>query len=286
MNYLAKLSGKKIAVIGLGYIGSRLADFLKGLQEKFDFRLFEITRENLHLIKKEKFDYIFNCAGNTGDFRRQPVKTVESNIQLNTYLLENCQIGESLVCLSSTRIYGFTENEEKIFTETDSVAQDHLSADALYDNAKKLMECFLLNTPRDYRKIIIRLSNVYGDYKLNDLDDSTFLKLMLRCKYENEKLTTRQNIDSTKDYIFVEDALDGILRGGLLSETDDVYNICSGKSYSVKEWAEFLSLSVESISDQPRLYSKVSNEKSREKLGFTVTKDLGNLSLADIIKYE
>jgi nucleoside-diphosphate-sugar epimerase len=93
----------------------------------------------------------------------------------------------------------------------------------------------------------------------------------------------RQNSNSTKDYIYIEDALEGILRSGILSAADDVYNICSGSSYSVQDWAEFLNSSIESVSDSPILYSRVSTRKAQEKLGFRVKQNLKNLRLADIV---
>ncbi len=287
MDYLENLAGKAIAVVGLGYVGSHLLDLLKSREKESSIKIFGITRRNINLLSEESFDYVFNCAGNTGNFWQQPINTVESNIQLNAFLLEKCKIAESLVTLSSTRIYGFTEDANKVFDEDYSVAQHHhLMMDALYDNAKKLMECLLMNTPRDYKKVVIRLSNVYGDFRLRDLDDSTFLKLMLRHKYKNEKFIVKQNISSTKDYIFIKDALEGILRAGILSRNDDVYNICSGTSYSANDWAKFLDLRIEQISQVPALYSNISNKKSQTKIGFVSKYKLEDLGQTDVIKYE
>lgn len=286
MDFRDALADKKIAVIGLGYVGSQLINLLKKIRQDSDFEIFEINRKNLDLLAAEEFDYVFNCAGNTGDFRRQPIKTVESNVGLNVFILENCRIRESLVALSSTRIYGFSSDKETIFSENDFALQDHLKLESIYDNAKKLMECLLLNTPRDYRKIVIRLSNVFGKYEAADLDDSTFLKLMLRHRYENKPLDVRQNLESSKDYVFIEDALDGILRGGILSKTDDVFNICSGKSYSIKDWAEFLNLTVRQIGEPQPTHSSVSNAKAEKLLDFAAQNTLEKLSIPNVIKYE
>ena len=43
--------------------------------------------DNFKSISKFEFDYVFNCAGNTGDFRNQILETVESNISLAIFLL-------------------------------------------------------------------------------------------------------------------------------------------------------------------------------------------------------
>lgn len=286
MSYLEILQGKSVAIVGLGYIGTRLFNFLTHLQRKSDFQIIGVNRQNIRVLEEQEFDFVFNCAGNTGDFRCKPLETVESNIQLTTYLLRHCRISDTLVCLGSTRIYGFTADPETIFREGNLTPSNHMSADALYDNAKKMMECLLLNTPRSYKRVVVRLSNVFGDYSSKELSDGTFLELMLQHKIRNEKLTVRQNINSTKDYVFIEDALDGILRAGTLSETSDVYNICSGKSYSVADWAHFLNLSIESTSNAPVSYSRVSNEKAGKELAFVSKFDLERLRLEDVIRYE
>lgn len=281
-SYIERLLGKSVAVIGFGYLGSRLYQLLRSYRDTLDIQVKVLNRQNIAEIASTRFDYVFNCAGNTGDFRNQPIETVESNIELTSYILKTCDIREALVCLSSTRIYGFSSDPAKIFFETDSTIQDHLSLEAIYDNSKRMMECLLINTPRRYRKVIVRLSNVFGDFRLVDLDDSTFLKLMLRYRYQNEKLEVRQSVESRKDYVFIDDALDGILRSGIVGETDDIYNICSGQSYSVKDWATFLQLNIDPVSIEEAAYSMVSNEKAKSKVGFVNRNRLEDLSIADI----
>jgi nucleoside-diphosphate-sugar epimerase len=285
-DYLKRLSGKAIAVVGLGYIGSRLASYLASKQAGIGFDLYLVGRANIEILRSRPFDYVFNCAGNTGDFRRFPLETVESNVGLTASILANSEIREALVCLSSTRIYGFTADHQRVFAETDALPNHLPGLDALYDDTKKLMESMLLSTVRDYRKISVRLSNIYGRYSSDDLDDSTFLKLMLRHAREKESLSVDQNLLSTKDYIFVDDALDGILRAGILSERDEVYNVCAGKSYSIRDWADVLGLRVESNCDGPRLYSRVSNQKAQNDLGFECCVDLEDLERKLIVDYE
>jgi len=146
------------------------------------------------------------------------------------------------------------------------------------------MECLLLNTPKSYRKVVARLSNVYGDFQLSDLDDSTFLKMMMRHSHENKRFLIEQNINSTKDYIFLDDAIEGILRAAIYAEDDDVFNICSGKSESVIAWANFLNVDVEPNPRAEPVYSNVSNQKAGLALGFWSETKLSDLRRSDVIQ--
>jgi len=280
------LAGKAIAVVGMGYIGSRLLAHLGSCSEEIELDVDPIGRNDLDRLGSRTYDYVFNTAGNTGDFRQKPLETVESNIGLTGFILQHCSIREALVCLSSTRIYGFSKDQEKVFLESDPVAGGKPRLDSLYDDAKKLMESMMAATPRNYRKIVVRLSNVYGRYAADDMDDSTFLKVMLRHRRDNERLVIRQNPRSTKDYIFVDEAIDGILRAGVLSHCDDVYNICSGKSHSVCDWADLLGLSLELESDAAETHSKVSNEKALGQIGFQSRLDIASIDIEDLVSYE
>ena len=140
MNF-SELYNKKIGVIGIGYIGSNLITYLKSL----NINTLPITKENIDVIEKEEFDHIINCAGNSGDFRQKLIETVESNVSLNSYILEKAKIKYSYIYLSSTRVYGFSDNDNFIFEENSYNCYDSLNLDYIYDGSKKLAESLLIN---------------------------------------------------------------------------------------------------------------------------------------------
>ena len=131
---LTELNNKKIGILGIGYIGSNLLAYLK----KFNIEAIEISRKNLNNFKGEKFDYFINCAGNSGDFRENLIETVQSNVNLNSYILENIKIKYNYIYLSSSRIYGFSKNDKIIFDENSLNNYNNLSLDYIYDGSKKL----------------------------------------------------------------------------------------------------------------------------------------------------
>jgi nucleoside-diphosphate-sugar epimerase len=278
---------KTIGIVGLGYIGRHLFQVFQKYQSGFNLRILCFNRENLNKIGDIEVDYLFNCAGYTGDFRTKPFETIDANINLPVFLLKNARIKTAFVSLSSTRIYGFTKNKKRVFTELDSSKEQHTEGGYIYDGSKMMMESLLLNHAKtsDFKIVIPRLSNVFGRYTLADLDDSTFLKVLLKASISPKKIETAQNKNSAKDYIFIDDAVEGILRVALFSKDNTCYNICSGQSHTLKTWADYLDIKLECVKNTPPQYSTVSYEKARIEIGFKPRHSLKNISISEILYF-
>lgn len=265
-----QLNNKKIGVLGLGYIGSSIIELLYEIKKEnqIDFEIIPINKQNISLISEYQFDYFIQCAGNSGDFRNNLSETLESNICLNIELLKKLNISQSFVYISSTRIYGFSDNLTNIFDEESARVVDNQHIDFLYDGSKMLAESYLLNMQKHipYNIKIARLSNVYGRYK--DFDDTTLIKKIIRCKIQNIPIEIPQNINSKKDYIYIDDAVTGILKLLTFQTDTDILNIAYGRSYSLLEILNFLDLPFTCNEHEKAFYSNISIQKAFENIGF------------------
>tara|TARA_Y100000589_G_C27153673_1_gene629935 strand:+ start:88 stop:927 length:840 start_codon:yes stop_codon:yes gene_type:complete len=267
---ISDLSNKKIGILGLGYIGSNLSTYLK----KFNIEAIEILRENLNHFKGEQFDFFINCAGNSGDFRNNLIETVKSNVNLNTYILENINIKNCYIYPSSTRIYGFSKNEKIIFDENSLNNYNNLSLDYIYDGSKKLTESLLMNYSKkvNYKIAILRISNVYGNF--NCLDDSTLIKKIIRYKMESlNNLNVKQNRYSKKDYIHINDVVETIINVILKIKNTDIFNLSCGKSYSLDDISRILNLDIQTDESMAPTYSYISNDKIKKEFSLSFKHD-------------
>jgi nucleoside-diphosphate-sugar epimerase len=107
---------------------------------------------------------------------------------------------------------------------------------------------------------------------------------MLKSAISDKKIQTHQHTDSAKDFIFIDDAIEGILRAALFSKNSTCYNICSSKSYSIKEWADFLKIDIKGDENAPPQYSFVSSKKAERELGFKPKTQLNHLDFVQIIR--
>jgi len=264
----SQLNNSKIGILGFGYIGSNVYKYLTNLKD-CNLEIIILNKENYTLVETENFDYFINCAGNSGDFRSNILSTIESNIGLLCYLLKHLKIRKSYLALSSTRVYGFNSDKTVSFCEENFSEQNHLGSDYIYDGSKKMIESILSNYSLkvNYDIKIVRLSNVYG--RFNQLDDTTLIKKIIRSRIDKNILSVNANKLSTKDYIYIDDAIIGITRVLLHPGEFEIYNIGSGESYSLKDISEMIDLQIEFIEDKTNEYhSRISIRKAQENLGF------------------
>lgn len=286
MNYdLSKFSGKTVGIIGLGYIGSHLKDLFDQKSKELEITVVTFNRKNVTEVMHYEFDYFFNCAGNTGDFRDNLIATIESNIGLTTYLLSHLKIKNSYVGLSSTRVYGFSNQEKSIFKESDAIEQQNLKSDFIYDGAKALMESIVVNhgVKAQANFCCVRLSNIIGPLKSTDLNDATFFKLMLKKGLNKDELLVKQSSESKKDYLHLYDALKGIILCATEAKTSDVFNIAFGKSFSIYEITKALNVKANFMGSPRASYSNISTEKAKKELGFNPQINIENITLTDFI---
>lgn len=285
MNCLAMLTNKTIGIIGLGYIGKNLFNFLNEIKAEYNLTLLTFGRKNTSEIKNYEFDYFFNCTGNTGDFRHKQLETIKSNITLTTFLLENLTIKESYLALSSTRIYGFSSSPESLFSEDYIDNPTHLHIDHIYNGSKKLMESMLINfCPKNAcRYSVVRPSNVIGNFNTNDLNDETLFKMMLKNSLNDQVMEINQNQESSKDFIHVDDLVKGMIKAALLPDKSTIFNIGYGKSFSLKEMSQILNLNASFQNNTAASFSNVSIEKSKRMLGFEPSINIEKLSLKNIM---
>ncbi len=267
---------KTIGIIGLGYIGKNLYEYLQKNTSELNTKIVTFDKKNFRSVIDFEFDYFFNTAGNSGDFRENIFETVESNIDLTVFLLKNIKLKNKYIALSSTRLYGFSESENVFFEEDFYSTNQHLNIDFIYDGTKKLAESILLNSAEklNYEIVIVRLSNVYGMF--DELNDSTLIKKIIRLKSENSELKIRKSVaDSKKDYIYIDDAIEGIIQCAMFGENKEIFNIAYGKSFSIKEISDILKLKLAFENDNSKpVFSNISIKKSISKIQFKPKIDL------------
>jgi len=274
---LKSLKGKRIAVLGQGYIGKHLADYLE--LSAPSAQITRIIRGDSEIKLEKEYDIFFNCAGNTGNYRAELSETLTSNISLTVDILSKVKILDSYVCLSSTRVYGFSQNPDDIFVETVSTHDSHLGLDFIYDGSKKLMESYVvnMNSSSSANLVVARLSNLYGFDSFQDLDDTTLLKVIIKKGLEKQGvIQIKQNPLSSKDYVYIEDALAGLILCAVKGRGGEIYNIASGDSTNVEGIVNHFSAEATFNHSETALYSQISIKKAKQEIGYSPAHNILN----------
>ncbi len=139
---------------------------------------------------------------------RNPLPTFEANIRGSYNLLEACRVHRSLVSrvviASSDKAYG--DAPHLPYTEDMPANGRHP-----YDVSKSCTDLLSLAYAHTYDLpvAVARCGNIYGG---GDLNWSRIVPGTIRSLYQGERPIIRSNGLFTRDYIFVEDVVDGYLR--------------------------------------------------------------------------
>lgn len=184
------------------------------------------------LFKAHKIDMVLHFLSNT-----IPATSNNSQYDVETNLIPtlkllgimDCYGVKDIVYLSSGgAIYGDYLN--KVHNEEDAVYPK-----SSYGVVKLAIEKYLLSYSELYgfKTLILRLSNPFGRYHYNNKQG--IINIAIRRALAGEPLQIWGDGNGIKDYIFIDDVCDIIMKlieGGVHSE---VYNIASGMALSVNE---------------------------------------------------
>lgn len=204
-----------------GFIGSHLVKRLESLNVGFS------TPTRGESLAGKHLGNVIYCIGLTADFRVRPFDTVEAHVCKLLEILRTSTY-DSFLYLSSTRLYN--ADQEPAFEDALLRATPACPGD-LYNISKMLGEALLYAHGRKFR--IARISNVYGRDWISD----NFLSAVIREAVSLRRVVLRTSMDSSKDYVNVENVVDALLK----ISTDGkhpVYNVASGINVSNRELLE------------------------------------------------
>lgn len=161
--------------------------------------------------------HVIYAVGVTADFRQRPFDTVEAHVSLASRLLREAEF-ESFLYLSSTRLYRHAQET----SESARILVDPEETEDFYDLTKLTGEAVCHRSGRSNVRVA-RLSNVVG----RDFGSRNFVFDLMRAAWREGQVVLRSTMDSSKDYILVEDVvrmLPVIATDGMYS----CYNLASG----------------------------------------------------------
>jgi nucleoside-diphosphate-sugar epimerase len=207
-----------------GFLGSALVSFLRGAGVAC------LTPERGAWDPPEGgWGHVIYAVGLTADFRTRPFETVEAHVGALARFLEQGRFS-GLTYLSSTRVYQYgKDTREEALLSTDV----HQPGD-LYNLSKLLGESLCLHAGIPGVRVV-RLSNVVGPRKDRDL----FMEMVLHQALSTGKVRLLSSLESAKDYISLQDAVNLIYRIAT-SGRQTLYNVASGENISHATLCGFL----------------------------------------------
>jgi UDP-glucose 4-epimerase len=235
----SKLENKKVLLTGgCGFIGKHVVKSLEGsnneliILDKHKEADVNVDITNWNILKDapdwSNIDLVYHLAALTSvvESFRNPRETYEVNVLGTLNILELCRIHDikKMVFLSS---YLYGEPEYLPIDEKHPIKPTNP-----YAMSKYLAEQLCKRYSEDYglKCVVLKPFNIYGEGQSKHLLFSTILTQMVNGRIEIKDPVPK------RDYVYISDLIDAmILSGDYNPESFDIFNVGSGKSYSVKE---------------------------------------------------
>lgn len=288
---------KRVFITGItGLLGSSLSNRLKeygafivGLirdrvwNSPFSWRGINIVHGELtdyylieRAINEYEIDTIFHLGAQTivETANRSPLSTFESNIRGTYNILEASRRLSSLVkriiVASSDKAYG--EHKELPYKEDYPLMGRH-PYDCSKSCADLIAQCYIHTYHLPIA--IARCGNIYGggDMNFNRLIPGTILSFL-----KKERPIIRSDGSPKRDYIYVEDIVDGFLALGENLESQEAFNFGNETPFTVLEVVERIAKIMKAEDLPPVIFGETRGEirnqylsckKARERLGFS-----------------
>jgi UDP-glucose 4-epimerase len=224
----------------LGFTGTVL-DIRPAAKVANGFAFVEGSMETAHGLfgTAASFDVVFHLASTSvpGNAHKDIVGDVMANVVSSVRLALECATkgNARLVFLSSGgTVYG--DLGRKRLVETDP-----LKPRSAYGAAKLSVETYLqvlgVIESLDYR--IVRLSNPYGPGQ-SPWGIQGLVPILMRQIAQNEPLQIWGDGSATRDYIYIDDVIDGLIAIAQSDVAQQVYNLGSGEGYDVKQMIKLI----------------------------------------------
>ncbi len=189
-------------------------------------------------IQKVRPDQVLHLAAYV-DVQRsysQPLETYRVNVEETLNLLEAIRKAGNpcrFLFLSTAHVYGPPEDETGLLTEKSRCrpASPYAASKLAAEEAALLYSrAFSIET------IVVRLFNLLGPGQpLSSVCSALAHRVCAIAKKKEPGLLRTGNVDSVRDFITVEDALDGILAALYRGKSGEIYNLCTGAGTPIRE---------------------------------------------------
>lgn len=248
------LKGKRVLVTGAhGFVGSNFVPLLEKTEcevipvSRTDYNLLEQT-EVRRMFAEVKPQVVFHLAGLIGGILANKQYPADYNYQNSIIgalvMHEAYQSGvEKYISLMGGCSY--PAHAPSPIKETELWNGYPQSESAPYSLAKAMSVVQAQSYRRQYgfNAIVLVPGNLYGPHDNFDLENSHVIPALIRKYYEakqagENEITAWGTGKPVRDFIYIEDACEAILRASEIYNGEDIINISSGTQTTIKELVE------------------------------------------------
>lgn len=250
--------GKNVLVTGgAGFVGTNLVKRLVELganvcatlhkngekinEERVEYIKCDLLREEDCRNVCKDMEYVFLCAAVTSGaavMEKTPLVHLTPNLIMNALMLEAAYAAgvKKTLFISTNTVYPVTDYPVKEDDATNEFFEKYFIVGWMKRFSEIICEMYSTKIRKPMETVIVRPANIYGPYDDFEWETSHVLPAMIRRVVErHDPIEVWGDGKDIKDFIFIEDFIEGMLLAMEKIETFDIVNIASGNQYVLRE---------------------------------------------------
>jgi GDP-L-fucose synthase len=254
-------SGKNVLVTGgAGFVGANLVKRLIELganvratlhKKKAVIKDDRIEYIQCDLQKSEdcakvcqNMDFVFLCAANTSGaavMEKTPLVHLTPNLIMNALMLEAAFAAgvKKVLFISTNTVYPVTDYPVKEDDVTNEFFEKYFIVAWMKRFSELMCEMYATRIKTPMQTVIVRPANIYGPLDDFEWETSHVLPALIRRVVErHDPISVWGDGKDVKDFIFIDDLVEGLLLAMEKISGFDVVNIASGNAYVLSDLLE------------------------------------------------
>ena len=255
---MLNIKGANILVTGAaGFIGTSLIDRLVAMGANVTGTIYkrqpQVNNPYVNYLKADLTnmedcisvskgqDYIFMCAANSsgaGVMEKSPLNHLTSNVVMNTQMLAAAyeQKIKKFVFISSNTVYPLTDYPVKEKDINYKFYKSYHIVAWMKIFSEEMCRMYSDNIKHPMKTLVVRPANLYGPYDKYNREESKVIAALIRRFAESENpLEVWGDGNDIKDFLYISDFIDALLKLFILESDVGPVNISSGESVTIKD---------------------------------------------------
>ncbi|MFH1137561.1 MAG: NAD-dependent epimerase/dehydratase family protein [Pseudomonadota bacterium] len=292
--------GKKVLVTGgAGFVGANLVRRLVDLGAEVRATLHRkdavIRDDRIEYIRTDllqaedcgracqNIDYVFLCAAVTSGaavMEKTPLVHLTPNLIMNARMLEAAYAAgvQKTLFISTNTVYPVSDDPVGEEDVTNEFFEKYHIVAWMKRFSEIMCDMYSTRIKKPMATVIVRPANIYGPHDDFDWETSHVLPALIRRVVErHDPISVWGDGMDIKDFIYVDDLVEGLLAAMARTESHDVYNIVGGRGYRLRDILDLIiridgydGAKVEFDASKPTMIPKrlIDPNKARKLLSF------------------
>ena len=223
------------------YFSRKPPEHLKQYYKRYDFTKYDDCRD-----ATEGNDCVIICAvqaSGVSGMMKSPTETILPNLEIHAGLFEACSQNKVQKVLWVSSSTAYQESFQPIREEEMDLNQQpftlYQGVGWVYRYLEQLAKCY--NQKYGLQYSVIRTSNIYGPYdSFDDMKSHVIPALIKRAVQKEDPYIVWGNDYTVRDFVYVDDLVEGILRVLERQCLPDPVNVSNGTPVSIKELVQII----------------------------------------------